>query len=385
MIYLDSAATAYHRPPQVADAVADAIRHLGNGGRGAHEIALSTDRMLFETRQQLSDLFGADGAEQVAFTANATAGLNMAIQGLFVPGDHVITTAAEHNSVLRPLYHMERMGVKLSILPADRQGRLCLDELDWLVRPETKALVCTHASNVTGNLNDLKFLGEWCEGRGILLVVDASQTAGVFPVHMEQMGISVLCFTGHKSLLGPQGTGGICVRRGLFVASLLMGGSGVQSYEREHPRQMPTALEAGTVNSHGINGLHAALSYIREQGMDTLRGKELERMWQFYDGVSAEQSVTVYGDFSDRDRLRAPIVSLNIGSYDSGEVSDILAVDYGIATRPGAHCAPLIHEALGTRERGAVRFSFSHFNTEKEVETAVLAVRELAREGEQAR
>jgi selenocysteine lyase/cysteine desulfurase len=250
--------------------------------------------------------------------------------------------------------------------------------LEAAIRPETKAFVCTHASNLTGDMNDLTELGQVCREHGILFVVDASQTAGIFPIDMEKMHIDILCYTGHKSLMGPQGTGGLCVRRGLKVRPLLAGGSGVESYSKEHPSVMPTALEAGTLNGHGIAGLHAALSYIEEVGSETLRQAECERMWQFYDGVSKIPGVKLYGDFSDREMLRAPIVTLNIGTLDSGYVSEILSEDYGIETRPGAHCAPLMHEAARTVEQGAVRFSFSHFNTKEEVEQAIRAVRELA-------
>ena len=211
--------------------------------------------------------------------------------------------------------------------------------------------------------------------KGILLVADASQTAGVYPVDVQKMGIDVLCFTGHKGMLGPQGTGGMYVRPGLVIRPLLSGGSGVDTYNPRHPDLMPAALEAGTLNGHGIAGLGAAVSWLEEKGPDVLRETELSRMRQFYEGVSRIPGVTVYGDFSAD--MRCPIVSLNIGDYDSSEVSDELSVTYGIVTRPGAHCAPLMHRALGTTGQGAVRFSFSHYNTEEEVETAVQAIKEL--------
>ncbi len=378
MIYLDNAATTLHKPQCVVDAVAAAMCHIGNAGRGAHETSLDAARMVYETRLMLAELFGAQHAEQVAFTANSTEALNIAIQGLLNPGDHAVTTAMEHNSVLRPLYHMEAQGAELTVLPADARGNIRIQALEEAIRPDTKLFVCTHASNLTGNANDLAALGAVCRRHGVLFVVDASQTAGVFPIDMDGMGIDVVCFTGHKSLLGPQGTGGLCVREGVRIRPLLMGGSGVHSYLKEHPHEMPTALEAGTLNAHGIAGLHAALGYLREQGMERLRERELSLMWQFYDGVTAIPGVTVYGDFRDRAALRAPIVALNIEGYDSGEVADELAVTYGIQTRAGAHCAPLMHAALGTVETGAVRFSFSHANTEDEVRCAVRAVREVA-------
>lgn len=381
MIYLDNAATTFDKPRCVMDAVIQAMCHMGNAGRGAHGASLDASRLIFDTRVKLANLFGADRPEQVAFTANSTEALNMAIQGVLRPGDHVITTQLEHNSVLRPLYHMEGQGVELTILDADAAGNICYEELEAKIRPDTRAVVCTHASNLTGNMIDLMRVGEICKRRGILLVVDASQSAGIYPIDMQAMHIDILCFTGHKGLLGPQGTGGICVRQGLEVRPLLMGGSGVHSYQKSHPAEMPTALEAGTLNGHGIAGLHAALSYLEEKGMEQLCRQEMELMWLFYDGVSSLPGVTIYGDFSSRTMNRAPIVTLNIGDYDSGEVSDELAVRYGISTRAGAHCAPLMHQAMGTVEQGAVRFSFSHRNTREEVLEAVRAVQELAEEG----
>lgn len=380
MVYLDNAATTLRKPRCVIDAVADAMRHLGNAGRGAHEVSLDASRMIYDTRARLCRLFGAEDPEQVAFASNATAALNTAIQGIFVPGDHVITTQLEHNSVLRPLYYMEKQGVELTILPADRQGNIDYTAMEEAVRPHTRGIVCTHASNVTGNLTDLSRIGEICRRHNLVFIVDAAQTAGIHPIRMDEMNIGAVCFTGHKSLMGPQGTGGIAVRRNLSVRPLMMGGSGVQSYSREHPARMPAALEAGTLNGHGIAGLNAALRWLEARDMSALRRREQELMWNLYDGVSKIPGVTVYGDFSDRSRDRAPIVSLNIRGCDSSQVSDELSEAYGIQTRPGAHCAPLMHEALGTAGSGAVRFSISHTNTEEEIQKAIQAVRQLASE-----
>lgn len=382
MIYLDHAATSLPKPELVVMAVTAAMNCLGNSGRGAHSASLGAYRMIYETREVLSDFFGGDGPEQVVFTPNATAALNMVIQGILNPGDRAVTTAMEHNSVLRPLYRMEKQGVSLCVVPADEKGRLSMERLEQELKPGTKALFCTHASNVTGNVNDLKTIGTMCRDRGILFVADVSQSAGILPIDMKEMAIDILCFTGHKGLLGPQGTGGICVRKGVSVRPLIVGGSGILSYSREQPAQMPVALEAGTLNGHGIAGLKAALTYIREQGQDILRKKELELMWYFYDQVSRLSQVTVYGDFSSRKALRTPVVSLNIGEEDSGWAAGELAERYGIQTRAGAHCAPLMHEVLKTRDRGAVRFSFSHLNTREEAEMAVYAVEQLCREVE---
>ena len=378
MIYFDNAATTLQKPPQVAEAVKDAILTMGNASRGAHDAALSSMRILYETRSMLCEMFHGDSPERTVFAMNSTMALNTVIQGLFAPGDHVITTALEHNSVLRPLYLMETRGVALTIIPADTRGNIDYDDFEKNIRPSTRAVVCTHASNLTGNVLDLVCIGEICRRHGLCLVVDASQTAGVLPIDMQKMGISVLCFTGHKGLMGPQGTGGLLIKEGMSIRPLMVGGSGVHSYSKTHPSGLPTALEAGTLNSHGIAGLHAALTYLKDQGTEKLYEKEYLLMRTFYEGVRTIPSVKVYGDF-DSGR-RAPIITLNIGDYDSGQVSDELLTRFHIATRAGAHCAPLMHEALGTKEQGAVRFSFSHFNTMEEIRQGIEAVRTLATE-----
>lgn len=376
MIYMDNAATTMQKPKGVAEAVVQAMGSLGNAGRGATEAALSASRVIYDTRERLSRLFHAETPKQIAFTANSTESLNIAIKGILCPGDHVVTTVLEHNSVLRPLFECQEKGVELTILPCDSKGNISYEEMDKSIRENTRAIICTHASNLTGNMIDLVRVGKIAKSHGILFVVDASQTAGVFPIDVQKMQIDILCFTGHKGLLGPQGTGGLYVREDVKIRPLLSGGSGVDTYNPQHPQEMPTALEAGTLNGHGIAGLNAALKYLEQTGIDTVREREVSLMRQFYEGVSKIDGVRVYGDFDTR--MRCPIVTLNIGDYDSSEVSDELFMDYGISTRPGAHCAPLMHRALGTEAQGAVRFSFSHFNTEEEIEFAIKAVRELA-------
>ena len=378
MIYLDNAATTRPKPPGVAEAVVEAMNHWGNSGRGAHEEALSAARAVYALREKLAGLFGCPRPDHVVFTPNSTHALNIAISGLLGPGDHVISTDWEHNSVLRPLYRLEENGGAVSFLPADREGRLDYDRLPALLRRETKAIVCTHASNLTGDMVELKTMADFAKKHGLLLILDASQTAGVFPIHMEDMGIDVLCFTGHKSLLGPQGTGGLCFRQGLDIRPFAVGGPGVQSFLEHQPREYPTRLEAGTLNSHGLAGLGAAVDFLLETGMDTIRGHETALARRFYEAVRELPGVRVYGDFTKRDR--APIVTLNIGDYDSAEVSDELAERFGIATRPGAHCAPRFHRCLGTEDQGAVRFSWSCFNTEEETDAAAEAVRILTEE-----
>ena len=380
MIYLDNAATTMRKPQEVIDAVVQAMSSMGNAGRGANDASLSASRIIYDTRERLCRMFGGTDPRQVVLTCNSTESLNIALRGLLNPGDHVITTMLEHNSVLRPLYDLETKGTDLTIIRSDKKGVFDIEDMKKAVRPETKMIVCTNGSNLTGNYVDLKPIGEFARERGILFVVDASQTAGVFPINVEEMKIDVLCFTGHKGLLGPQGTGGMYVREGVVIRPLKAGGTGVQTYSRTQPVQMPTALEAGTLNGHGIAGLHAALGYIEEHGIDAIRAREQELMRRFYEGVKDIENVTVYGDFGTKDRCA--IVTLNIGDYDSSEVSDELLTEYSISTRSGGHCAPLMHEALGTVEQGAVRFSFSHYNTDEEVDIAIKAVRELAAEEE---
>ena len=385
MIYFDNAATTLHKPDCVKEAVLQAMDSMGNSGRGVHDASLYAGRTIYRARESLAELLGAAAPEQVVFTANATESLNLALGGLFGPGDHVITSVCEHNSVLRPLYRLQ--GVELSVLPVkaavdskeERQaGILAYDELEALLRPNTKALIITHASNLTGNITDLERAGAFAKKHSLLFVVDAAQTAGAVPMDMERMGIDVLCFTGHKGLYGPQGTGGVCVRPGLSLRPLKVGGSGIHSFDREHPSEMPAALEAGTLNVHGIAGLGAAARWLLETGVEQIHAREQALLRRFVDGVKEVEGVTFYGN-PDLDR-RTGIQSLNIRDYDSARVADWLYEDYGIAVRGGAHCAPLMHEALGTREQGAVRFSFSYFNTEAEADEAAAAVRELAEE-----
>lgn len=375
-IYMDNAATTMQKPDCVIDAVVNAMKHMGNSGRGAHEASLDASRLIYETREMLSELFNLGDPRQVAFTLNSTEALNTAILGLFDPGDHIISTVMEHNSVLRPLYRLEEKGCQVSFVPCDEKGRLRTDLLESFLKENTKALVCTHASNLTGNANDLMYLGRFCKDHGLLFVVDASQTAGVLPIDMQAMNIDVVCFTGHKGLYGPQGTGGICVRPGVTVRPLKSGGSGIHTYLKEHPHEMPTALEAGTLNGHGVAGLHAALGFLKETGTDTIYQKEIGLMRRFLDGIKDIPGLKLYGDFSTDQR--AAVVALNLGMYDSSEVSDELSFEYGISTRPGAHCAPLMHQSMGTVDQGMVRFSFSWFNTEEEIDAAVKALKELA-------
>lgn len=377
MIYLDNAATTIHKPACVAEAVIEAMGSLGNASRGAHGYTLNAMRTVFDAREKIAELFHCERPDHVVFTANSTEALNIAISGTFDQGDHVITTDLEHNSVLRPLYRLADANViTLDFVAADKKGCVNYADFENYIGPKTRAIVCTHASNLTGNVLDLERIGEIAHRHGILLIVDASQSAGALQIDMQRMHIDILCFTGHKGLYGPQGTGGMCVREGIDIRPWKVGGSGVHSYERNQPSEMPTRLEAGTLNSHGIAGLSAALDFIKKTGIETIRQKELDLMKRFYEGIKDIDGVTVYGDFSDENRVA--IVTLNIRDWDSAVTADELIEHYGIAIRSGAHCAPRMHQALGTMEQGAVRFSFSYFNTIEEVDAAIEAVRELA-------
>lgn len=377
MIYMDNAATSLIKPPQVEQAVLEALHTAGNPGRGAHEATLHASRLVYGARAAAAQLFDAKDASRIAFTANATEALNIAISGLIHPGDHVITTVCEHNSVLRPLYSLRDQGVTLSFVGVDTQGNLKYKEFEDFLRPETRAVVITGASNVTGNVTDLSCVASFAKRHGLLLIVDASQTAGEVPVSVQKLGIDVLCFTGHKALFGPQGTGGLYVKPGLSVEPLLVGGSGIHSYDEHHPKEMPTALEAGTLNVHGLAGLAAGICYLMEQGIGKLQKQERNLTRRFYEQVKEIPGVIVYGNLTAE--CHAPIVSLNIEGEDSAGVADALWDEYGICVRAGAHCAPLMHQALGTVNRGVVRFSFSCFNTEVEIDRAAEAVRVLAR------
>jgi cysteine desulfurase family protein len=377
MIYFDNAATSLPKPPAVGLAIMEAINTFGGAGRGGHPASLAATRCIFRARKAVADLLGST-AEQTVFTSNATESLNIAILGLLTPQDHVITTVLEHNSVLRPLYKLRSEGMGLSIIGIDQKGNLNYDGFYRSLRPNSKAVVCTHASNLTGTVTNLDFVADFCKKNGLLLIVDASQTAGVFSVNADKLGIDVLCFTGHKGLLGPQGTGGFCVRKGLAVMPLKVGGSGLHSYSEIHPEGMPEALEAGTANGHGIAGLLAGVEYILNSDMAVIRNKELELTKLFRQGIETVAGVRIYGDATVP---HAPIVTLTISSMDSGEVGDRLASDYNICVRTGAHCAPLAHVALDTQKQGAVRFSFSSFNTEEEIYKGIQAITEIAAEG----
>lgn len=380
MIYFDNAATTARKPPAVAETVARALGEFGGVGRGVHEASLDAGYAVFQARQRLARLLGAGDPSRVAFMSNATEALNTAVRGLVRPGDRLVTTAASHNSVLRPLYRaVDEDGCTLEVVAHGADGALDYDALDAALRLGTRLAVVTHASNLTGDVYDIGRIARLARERGVLLLVDAAQTAGVVPIDMEADGLDLVAFTGHKSLYGPQGTGGLAVAEGVDVEPLKVGGSGVHSYDRRHPARMPERLEAGTLNAHGIAGLGAGLAYLEERGVEAIGDEVRGLAERFERGVRAIEGVHVLGGGGDAGRCG--IVALNLGDVDSAAVGDALNAEFGICTRAGAHCAPLMHEALGTERQGAVRFSFSSFNTLDEVDAGIAALAALAEEG----
>ena len=376
MIYLDNAATTLIKPESVATAVFEAINTLGNPGRGAYDASLEASRVMLDTRQLLARLFGVeDHPERVTFTMNSTESLNTAIRGTLEKGDTVITTVLAHNSVLRPLYRTVGED-NMIILDCDDKGMVWPEDFRAALEgtdKKVKAIVCTHASNVTGNVLDIKEIGRLAREYGALFIVDASQTAGCVPVDANDADI--LCFTGHKSLFGPQGTGGMYVREGLEIEPLKTGGSGVQSYLKTAPAEMPAHLEAGTQNAHSIAGLREGVKFILSEGIDKVYEHDSNLAETFCAEVGDITGIRFYGDLSLTER--APVIGLSIDGVDSGMLTFALAEEYDVSTRTGAHCAPLMHEALGTQEDGLVRFSFSYLNTIEEVREAAAALRNV--------
>ena len=379
MIYLDNAATSLQKPKEVEEAMIQALHTMGNPGRGAHDATLQAGRCVYQVREELAQLFHAESADRIAFASNATEALNTAIQGLFQKGDHVITTVCEHNSVLRPLYRLQKQGVEVSFLSANEQGILDYEKLSSLIKENTKAVIVTHASNLTGNITDLERIKKEIKGENkeILFVVDGSQTAGILPVDVQKMGIDVFCFTGHKGLMGPQGTGGLYVRPGIKINPLKVGGSGIHSFDHEHPAAMPEHLEAGTLNVHGIAGLGGALHYLSEIGTEAILQREQALIKRLEDQIRDLPGIHLYGNPDNKKRVG--ILSFNMGDEDSAYVADWLFEEHGIAVRAGAHCAPLMHETLGTAKQGAVRISVSHKNTEEEIDATAKALTELSK------
>lgn len=375
MIYCDNSATTLQKPPQVARAVAEAIHSFGNPGRSFCSPAMDAARAVLSARMEIAELVGLEDPMGVAFTSSATESLNLVLTSLVSSDDGVITSVLEHNSVLRPLY---RIGCPLSLIPCDSQGRLVLDDLRSLLRNNTRYVVCTHGSNLTGAVTDVEALRSFCSEHGLVLILDVSQTLGSIEVRADMA--DVLCFTGHKALFGPQGTGGIIAGPRVGFSLVKTGGSGNSSFERHQPLAMPDIFEAGTHNAHGLAGLREGVRFINEKGINAVMEYERELTAYFLEEARAVPGVRIYGPGMRESEPRLPIVALNIGGLSAEDAAYALWEGWKIATRPGSHCAPLVHEFFGTRERGMVRFSFSSFNTREELATAVSALRDIAAE-----
>lgn len=377
LVYLDNAATTQHKPQAVIDAVTAAMCSFGGPGRGSHQAALDASLAVFGARQAVFNLLGGWGAASVSFAMNATMALNIAIDGLLSEGGCAVTTAASHNSVLRPLFRArDERGCTVRIARIAPDGALDWDDYQRLLEGAS-LVVATHASNVTGDVYDVARMARMAHEAGALFVLDAAQTAGAWPLNVAEIGADVVCFTGHKSLYGPQGTGGLIVRPGLEIEPLIEGGSGVHSFDERHPRFMPEALEAGTANAHGLAGLAAGCDWLADQGVASVSERIAAMANRFANEISAVVGVRLLGGGSGQ---RCGIVALNIADVDSGVVSDALSQRYGICTRPGAHCAPLMHKALGIETQGVVRFSFGAMSDDADVDAAIAATKELASE-----
>ncbi|MGE5560517.1 MAG: aminotransferase class V-fold PLP-dependent enzyme [Chloroflexota bacterium] len=380
MIYLDNAATSWPKAPGVAAAMTAAVEQAaGNPGRGAHRLALAAGRTVERTRLGLAQLLGVKDPSRVVFTANTTTALNLALKGLIRGGDHVVTTSMEHNSVTRPLHALaQRLGVRVDKAPAGPDGRVRAADMIALIKPTTRLVVMTHASNVCGALQPVAEVGAACRRLGVPLLVDAAQTVGTFPVLVEELGADLLAFPGHKGLLGPTGTGGLYIAPGIDLATSIEGGTGTVSESPEQPSQCPDRYEAGTVNVVGLAGLGAAVEYLAARGLADLRQHEQALADRLRRGIAAMDGVSLVGPQPDAAVEDAPVVSAVVTGRDSGEVALVLDRKYDIAVRSGLHCSPDAHRTLGTLESGTIRFSIGPFNTADEIDAVLAALRNIA-------
>jgi len=376
-IYFDNAATSWPKPPAVRDALADYFGEAGgNPGRSGHRMSVAAARLVETGREELAALLNAGDPSRLVFTNNATHALNLALAGLLRPGDHVVTTSLEHNSVMRPLRHLETLGVALTCVACTPEGLLDVNDVAGAFRPNTRLLVTTHGSNVVGTLMPVHALARLAREHEIVYLVDASQTAGAIPIDVQSLGVDLLAFSGHKGLLGPTGTGGLYVRDGVELAPLLRGGTGSDSAHETQPDFLPDAYESGTLNVAGIAGLAAGVRFLRDVGIDAVKMHEQQLVAQFLAGASDIPGMTLYGP---RDAtLRCGVVSFNVAGAMPSEVALILDESFEIMARSGLHCAPAAHRTLGTFPAGTLRFSFGWFNTSAEVAMALEALRGIA-------
>ncbi|NLI12205.1 aminotransferase class V-fold PLP-dependent enzyme [Pelotomaculum propionicicum] len=377
MIYFDSAATTWPKPAVVWQAMESCIRNAGaNPGRSGHQMALMAGRLVDEARELLATLFNITNPDRIVFTVNATEALNLAIKGLLKPGDHVVTSSMEHNSVTRPLYVLQGKGIEVSKVSCARDGTIKIEDIEKAIRPNTKAIVITHASNVTGTLMPIAEIGQLARKKGLRFVVDAAQTAGVFNINVPFMKIDLLAFPGHKGLYGPTGTGGLYIAEGLELTPLKEGGTGSMSDVPGQPDIMPERYESGTLNAVGIAGLAAGLKFIRSEGAEKIRQHEMELTQRFLKGAEKIKGLSIYGP--EQIYARAPVVSFSLAGKATGKVGTVLDKQYNIACRAGLHCAPDAHRTLGTFDQKLVRFSFSYFNKTEEVDYALRSLNEIS-------
>lgn len=375
-VYLDNAATSFPKPKAVSEAMIHFIEEIGaNVGRGSYRSAYSADEVVYDTRERLKSLFGASDSKNVIFTPNVTYALNIILKGFLKPGDHVLVSSMEHNAVMRPLTQLAHEGITFDRIPCTQEGKLIVETMLSLVRPNTKAVILMHASNVSGTIMPLEEVGHFCQRHRLKLVVDVAQTAGVLPIDMKVMNIDALAFTGHKGLMGPQGIGGFVVtdEMALSIEPLISGGTGSLSHSEEVPMIMPDRFEAGTLNLPGIFGLSASLRYLDEIGIKAIHEREMLLTEQFIKGLETIPEVTVIGP-SDM-TSRVSVVSIGIKHKDIAIVAHELDKTYGIMTRVGLHCSPNAHKSLGTYPVGTLRFSFGYFNTEEDVAYALEALK----------
>jgi cysteine desulfurase family protein len=379
LIFLDNGATSFPKPKEVYDFMDYFFRNFGvNPGRSGYDLCLETGAMVEETRRLLTHLFNGRDSNRLCFTYNSTDALNLIIFGLLKPGDHAVSTTIEHNSVLRPLYHLsEYQGVEVDHVRFDGRGFVDPDDIAGKFKKNTRLVVINHASNVIGTVQPVSEVGRRCRERGIPLAVDVSQSAGKIPIDMEEMSIDIVAFTGHKSLLGPTGIGGLYVREGVEIRHTRAGGTGVRSAQRTHLDEYPYRLEYGTPNVQGIAGLQAGVKWIEKTGMQAIHAQEMRLTARLRDGLSRIPGVVLYCQDDLTDHIA--VLSFNIIGLDSPNAATMLDVDHNIACRAGLHCAPLVHEQLGTAGiDGAVRFGIGPFNTEDHIDAAIMAVAEIA-------
>jgi len=379
MIYLDNAATTWPKPGETLAAINDCITRAGaNPGRGGHKMSLAAGRIIFDAREELAGLFNVKDPARIVFTGNATESMNLAIKGFVRPGDHVITSSMEHNAVARPLHVLGKRGVEVSEVRCSPEGYLNPADISRVIRQNTTAVILLHASNVTGTVMPIEEIGQLTREKGLCLIVDAAQTAGFLDIDVEKFNVDMLVFTGHKSLYGPQGTGGLYIREGIDPEPLMEGGTGSSSESLEQPEEMPDKFESGTPNTPGIAGLGAGVRFIKTKGLDQIRRHERELLARFLDGLLQIRGMEIYGP-RDPSR-RGPVVSINIKGQESSEIAFIMDKVFDVACRSGLHCAPSAHRTIGTQDRGAVRFSFSLFNTASEVDFVLEALEKTVAE-----